>query len=162
MKFKQLNEKNNLKTKEAEALRDLEELIGKPIPRVESLNEYYFDLEDTRDSNFRVKIDGDHITKLMLDGKVLEKRAKRIRKVLDPTGFCAHSYNFININYRGIIYVIFTHSKAFHLHIITTSHFIHPFTSQFNSLCITLMYYANVLHYTYTISTMYYVVKRKG
>lgn len=67
-----MTEKHNLKTMEAEALRDLEDLIRKPIPRI----------EDIRDSLFGVKIDGDHITALRLDGKVFRKRGMKKLKTL--------------------------------------------------------------------------------
>ena len=55
-------EKPELRTKEAEALRDLEKLIGKPIPQLK-----------TKIAPFGVKIYGDYVTELRLDGQMLGK-----------------------------------------------------------------------------------------
>ena len=50
-----------LRLEDAEALRDLEKLIGKPIPLLR------------KNYSFGVKIYGDYVTELMLDGQILEK-----------------------------------------------------------------------------------------
>ncbi len=87
-------DKINLKIEEAEALRDLEELIGKPIPRVEDINE----------SMFGVKIDDDHITKLMLDGNILKKLGKKLRMLPESIGnFTSLSLLYLRYNYLKII-----------------------------------------------------------
>ena len=71
-----MTEKNNLKTKEAEALRDLEELMGKPIPQL-----------DIQGRPYGVEIVGDHVTKLMLDGIVLRRLGiKKLRTLPESIG----------------------------------------------------------------------------
>ena len=57
-----MSENNDLKVEQAEALRDLETLIGKPIPQ-----------PDIKKAPFGVKINGDHVTELRLDGQILGK-----------------------------------------------------------------------------------------
>jgi Leucine-rich repeat (LRR) protein len=70
-----LLKKNDLKLEEAEVLRELEELIGKPIPRIGRI-------EDIKDSTICVGIDGDHITSLRLDGKEFPKRGMKTLRTL--------------------------------------------------------------------------------
>ncbi len=66
-----MSDKPKLRLEEAEVLRELEYLIGKPIPRIEDIN-----------STFGVKIDGDHIIRLRLNGKVFRKRGMKKLKTL--------------------------------------------------------------------------------
>jgi hypothetical protein len=54
-------EKSGLKLEEAEVLKELEELIGKPIPQLK------------KNYSFGVKIYGDYVTELRLDGELLDK-----------------------------------------------------------------------------------------
>ena len=89
-----MTEKHDLKKEEAEALRELEELIGKPIPRV----------EDIKESTFGVIIDGDHITMLMLDGNVLRKLGKKLRTLPESIGnLTSLSLLYLRYNYLKTI-----------------------------------------------------------
>ena len=57
-----MDEKSKLKPEEAEVLRELEELIGKPIPQLK-----------TKKAPLGVKVYGEYIRELRLDGQILGK-----------------------------------------------------------------------------------------
>jgi len=65
-------EKPELRAEEAEALRDLENLIGNSIPSLNKKKNY----------PFGVKIYGDYVRELMLDGQILEKLGLKKIKTL--------------------------------------------------------------------------------
>jgi len=88
-----MNEKSDLKPEEAEILRELEEFIRKPIPRV----------EDIGDSTFGVKIDGDHITVLKLDGKVLRRLGVKKLKTLPESIGNLTSLSLLYLPYNNLI-----------------------------------------------------------
>ncbi|MFX1524938.1 MAG: leucine-rich repeat domain-containing protein [Promethearchaeota archaeon] len=71
-----MGEKFELKPEEVEILQELENLIGKTIPRVEDIGE----------STFGIKIVNKHIIQLKIHGRVLEKRGKKLRVLPESIG----------------------------------------------------------------------------
>jgi len=65
-----MTEKPELRAEEAEALRDIEKLIGKPIPLLR------------KNFSFGVKIYGDYVRELKLDGQILEKLGLKKLEIL--------------------------------------------------------------------------------
>ncbi|MHA1913352.1 MAG: leucine-rich repeat domain-containing protein [Promethearchaeota archaeon] len=75
-----MDEKSDLRQEEVEAIRELEELIGTPIPSVD-----YTRLHKV-ESTFGVSIDGEQITVLKLDGNITGKLGNKLKSLPESIG----------------------------------------------------------------------------
>ncbi|MHA2473043.1 MAG: leucine-rich repeat domain-containing protein, partial [Promethearchaeota archaeon] len=72
--------KSDLRSEEVKVLRDLEELIGTPIPRVD-----YTRLHKV-ENTFGVSIDSEQITVLKLDGNITGKLGNKLKTLPESIG----------------------------------------------------------------------------